>query len=268
MRTPSRPTSTPRPPAPGRVAIVGAGPGDPGLLTLAAHERLRAADVVIHDRLVTPAILALARPGARLVEVGKTPGGPSWNQGRINALMIGAAQGGAAVVRLKSGDPGVFGRLDEEMDALDGAGVAFDVVPGITAASAAASAIGVSLTRRGRNSALRILTGHDVDGFAEHDWRGLAAPGATAAVYMGVRAARFLQGRLMLHGARADTPVSAVENASRPEQKVVATTLRDLPATLAAEGIIGPAILFIGLRPRAAAARLGEVAPLYAIGGR
>lgn len=255
------------PPPPGRVDIVGAGPGDPDLLTVRAHDLLRAADVVIHDRLVSPAILALARPGAALTEVGKIPGGPSWTQGRINALMVEAALGGAAVVRLKSGDPGVFGRLDEEMDALDAAAIPYAIVPGITAASAAAAAIRASLTRRGRNRALRILTGHDVDGFAEHDWRGLAAPGATAAIYMGVRAARFLQGRLMLHGAGPATPVTAVENASRADQKIVATTLGALPATLAAEGVRGPAILFLGLAPRATVAALARTPRLRALGG-
>ena len=120
-------------------------------------------------------------------------------------------------MRLKGGDPAVFGRLDEEIEALEAAGIAYAVVPGVTAASAAAAAIGQSLTRRGRNSSFRVLTGHDVDGFAEHDWRELARPGATAAVYMGVKAATFLRGRLLMHGAAADTPVTAVENASRPD---------------------------------------------------
>ena len=110
------------------------------------------------------------------------------------------------MVRLKGGDPAVFGRLDEEIDALEAAGVAYGIVPGITSASAAAAAIGQSLTRRGRNSSLRFVTGHDVDGFAEHDWRELAKPGATAAVYMGVKGATFLRGRLLMHGAPADTP--------------------------------------------------------------
>ena len=236
--------------APGRVDIVGAGPGDPELLTLKARRVLHNADVVIHDRLVPAPVLELARREAVLVEVGKIPGGPSWPQHAINALMVEHASEGAQVVRLKSGDPAVYGRLDEEMDALDAAGIAFEIVPGVTAAAAAAAAIKVSLTRRHRNSSLRFLTGQDVDGFAEHDWRALARPGAVAAVYMGVRAARFLQGRLLIHGAPTDTPVTAVENAARGGQKIVATTLRALADALGEAGVVGPAILFLGLAPR------------------
>ncbi|PKP64117.1 MAG: uroporphyrinogen-III C-methyltransferase [Alphaproteobacteria bacterium HGW-Alphaproteobacteria-8] len=243
------------------VAIVGAGPGDPGLLTLRAHAHIATADVVIHDRLVGPGVLALARRDAAVIAVGKIPGGPSWAQADINALIVSHAQSGARVVRLKSGDPAVFGRLDEEMDALDAAGVAFEIVPGVTAAAAAAASIKVSLTRRGRNKALRILTGHDVDGFAEQDWRGLAAPGATAAIYMGLRAARFVQGRLMLHGADPATPVTAVENASRGGEKIVSAPLSRLPEALAEAGGRGPAILFVGLSPRGALSALDDTGP-------
>ena len=163
-------------------------------------------------------------------------------------------------MRLKGGDPAVFGRLDEEIEALEAAGVRYGIVPGITSASAGAAAIGQSLTRRGRNSAFRILTGHDVDGFAEHDWRELARPGSTAAIYMGVKASTFLRGRLLMHGAPAQTPVTAVENASRPEQRVIATTLIDLP-----EGAgrrprrQGPVMILYGLAPRAAASALSEL---------
>ena len=208
--------------------------------------------MVIHDRLVAPEILELARREATFVEVGKVPGGPSWPQEAINALMVEHAVGGAHVVRLKSGDPGVFGRLDEEMDALDAAQIAFEIVPGITSAAAAASEIKVSLTRRGRNSSFRFLTGQDVDGFAEHDWKGLARPGAAAAIYMGVRAARFLQGRLLIHGAPRGTPVTIIENASRPNRKIVSATLATLPDALSEAGIKGPAILFLGLAAREA----------------
>ncbi len=246
---------------PGRVALVGAGPGDPELLTLKARRLLHEADVVIHDRLVPAAVLELARREAVIVEVGKTPYGESWRQADIEALMVAHARSGAHVVRLKSGDPAVFGRLDEEMDALDAAGVAFEIVPGITSAAAAAAAIRVSLTKRGRNKGFRLITGHDVDGFAEHDWKGLAGPGQAAAIYMGVRAARFIQGRLMLHGADPETPVTAVENASRPEQKIVAAPLRRLPEALAEAGIGGPAILFLGLAPRGALEALERVEP-------
>jgi siroheme synthase len=168
--------------------------------------------------------------------------------------MIEAARAGATVVRLKGGDPAVFGRLDEEIEALDAAGVPHAVVPGITAASTAAAAIGRSLTRRGRNSSLRVLTGHDVNGFAEQDWRELAKPGATAALYMGTAAATFLRGRLLMHGAAADLAVTAIENASRPDQRVIATTLMDLPTALTAAAPEGPVMLLLGLPPRGAVA--------------
>lgn len=248
-------------PRQGRVCIIGAGPGDPELLTLKARKRLHEADVVIHDRLVSREVLELARREALMIEVGKTPGGQSWRQDDINAEMVRHAQAGAHVARLKSGDPGVFGRLDEEMDALDAAGVSFEIVPGVTAAVAAAAQMRVSLTRRGRNRDFRILTAHDMDGFAEHDWRALARPDGASAVYMGVRAARFLQGRLMLHGADPDTPVTAVENASRADQKIVAAPLSRLPEALAEAGIRGPAIIFIGLAPRGALEAMERVEP-------
>ena len=169
------------------------------------------------------------------------------------------AAAGATVVRLKGGDPAVFGRLDEEVEALEAAGIGYAIVPGITAASAAAAAIGQSLTKRGRNSALRFLTGHDVDGFAEHDWRELAKPGATAAIYMGVKAATFVRGRLLMHGAAADTPVTAVENASRPGQRVFGDD-----ADRAADGARRGAALGAGHDPlRAGAAGCGDGARRY-----
>ncbi|MCG8600563.1 MAG: SAM-dependent methyltransferase, partial [Verrucomicrobiales bacterium] len=154
---------------------------------------------------------------------------------------------GATVARLKSGDPAVFGRLDEETEALREAGVPFDVTPGVTAASSAAASFGVSLTRRGRNGAFRLLTGHDVSGFAEQDWRTLARSGSQAAVYMGLRAARFLSGRLLMHGADPQTPVAIAENASRPEEKLFRTTLAALPDALAEQKAEGPSVLLIGI---------------------
>lgn len=240
-------------PKPGHVWLVGTGPGDPELLTLKARRLLHEAEVVIHDRLVPAPILELARREAQVIEVGKIPYGPAWKQEDINDLLVKHGRG-ANVVRLKSGDPGIFGRLDEEMDALDAAGVAFDIVPGITSSAAAAASIKASMTKRGRNSSIRILTGHDVEGFAEQDWRDLAKPGAVAAIYMGVKASRFLRGRLMMHGCAEDAPVTAIENASRADQRVIATTLLDLPDALEAAGPTGPVMLFLGLSPRAAAA--------------
>lgn len=240
--------------APGHVDFVGAGPGDPELLTLKARKALDRADVVIHDRLVSPEILELARREALIVDAGKEGFGPSVPQSEINRMIVAHAGRGAHVVRLKSGDPGIFGRLDEEIEAVEAAGIGYAIVPGITAASAAAAGIGQGLTRRGRNASLRILTGHDVKGFADHDWRALARPGEVAAIYMGKRAARFLAGRLMMHGAGAATPVTVVENASRRDARSLSTTLSRLPEALDEAAFDGPAVILYGLAPRAAAA--------------
>ncbi|MBC7133626.1 MAG: uroporphyrinogen-III C-methyltransferase [Roseovarius sp.] len=245
-------------PLPHPVAFVGAGPGNADLLTLKAARLIAAADVVIHDRLVSADILGLAREGTQRVAAGKEGFGPSTPQAAINALITGHALAGARVVRLKGGDPVVFGRLDEEIEAVEAAGLPFEIVPGVTAASAAAAAIGQSLTKRGRNAALRFLTGHDMAGFAEHDWRALARPGEVAAIYMGKKSARFIQGRLLMHGADHATPVTVIENAARPDQRVIATTLGHLPADLETAALTGPALTFLGLAPRAAQARLSQ----------
>jgi len=237
-------------PKAGFVYLIGAGPGDPDLLTVKAQKLIRTADVVIHDRLVSGEVLELARREAEFIEVGKSPYGKSWSQEDINAVMVSHASRDAQVVRLKSGDPGIYGRLDEEMDALDAAGIGFDIVPGVTSAAAAAADMKVSLTRRHRNSSLRFLTGHDINGFADHDWTSLGRPGTVAAIYMGVRAAGFLQSRLLAHGGDAATPVTVVENASRTHRKIVGATLGHLSDALAEGGIKGPAIIFLGLAPR------------------
>jgi len=237
---------------PGHVAFVGAGPGDPELLTLKARRALDEADVVIHDRLVGPGILDLARREALMIDAGKEGFGPSMTQERINALIVEHAKTGAQVVRLKGGDPTVFGRLDEETDACDAAGVNWHIVPGITAASASVAAIGQSLTSRGRNASVRFVTGHDMKGFADHDWKALARPGEVAAIYMGKRAARFIQGRLLMHGADRATPVTVIENATRPDQRILSTTLADLSRDLSEADLTGPALTLIGLAPRAA----------------
>ncbi|HKK97372.1 MAG TPA: uroporphyrinogen-III C-methyltransferase [Marivita sp.] len=236
------------------VAFVGAGPGDPDLLTLKALKALQTADVVIHDRLVSADILALVGPNTRLRNAGKEGFGPSISQDQINAMIIEDALTGARVVRLKSGDPTVFGRLDEELDALADAGLEFTIVPGLTSASAAVASLGQSLTKRGRNAAVRFVTGHDMQGYADQDWTSLASPGEVAAIYMGKKAARFIQGRLLMHGAAPDTAVTIVENASRPDQRTVEATLATLPATLAEADITGPALLMYGLAPRHATA--------------
>ena len=243
---------------PGHVAFVGAGPGDPELLTLKARRALDEADVVIHDRLVSPGVLELARREATLIDVGKEGFGASTAQEDIDALIVEHAAAGAQVVRLKGGDATMFGRLDEEIEAVEAAGLGWHIVPGITSASAAVAAIGQSLTRRGRNSSVRFLTGHDMQGFADHDWAALARPGEVAAIYMGKKSARFIQGRLLMHGADRATPVTLVENASRPDQRIVSTTLGTLPADLSDAGLAGPVLTFYGLAPRDAATSLSQ----------
>ena len=176
----------------GRVSLVGAGPGDPDLLTLKAVQTLQAADVIVADRLVPAAILEKARRDARRIHVGKTPGGPSTPQDEINAILVAEAQAGNRVVRLKGGDPFVFGRAVEEIEALHAAGIAVEVVPGVTAALGAAASARVAVTARGERRALTILTGATAEGPAEHDWQALARPGQALAVYMGVGTAALL----------------------------------------------------------------------------
>ena len=239
-----------RAPRIGHVAFVGAGPGDPELLTLKARKALHEADVVIYDRLVSKEILELCRREAVMLSVGKEGFGQSVSQDEINALIVEHAQRGAQIVRLKGGDPTVFGRLEEEIEALEPHGIGWHIVPGITAASASAASLGQSLTKRGRNTELRLLTAHDMQGFAEQDWRAIARTGEVAAIYMGKNAARFFQGRLMMHGASPATPVSIVENASRPDQRIVTTTLARLAADLAEAKLTGSALILLGLSPR------------------
>lgn len=240
----------------GFVHIVGAGPGDPDLLTVGALRVMHSADVVIYDRLVSEEVLSLCRREAEYIYVGKIPGGVSTRQEKINRIMVETAQSGSTVIRLKSGDPLVFGRAEEEFAALDAAGIDFKIHPGITAATAAAASLRHSLTVRGENTAAILATGHDEAGFAELDWTALAKPDARATIYMGLRAARFIQGRLLLHGADSATPVSVVENASRSNEIILRTTIGELPDELAAQGIKGPAVVMIGYDVRQARAKM------------
>ena len=236
----------------GSVDLVGAGPGDPELLTLKARNALDKADVVIHDRLVTGEILELARREAIIIDAGKEGFGKAMRQEDINALIVQHALDGHYVVRLKAGDPTVFGRLDEEIAAIEAHDIPYTIIPGITAASAAVANIGQSLTKRHRNAAVRIVTGHGTQGYAEHEWKALAQPGEVAAIYMGKKSARFIQGRLLMHGADPATPVTIIENVSRTDQRIIATTLAELEPTLSRANLRGPAITFYGLAPRAA----------------
>ncbi|MEJ8560294.1 siroheme synthase CysG [Yoonia sp. GPGPB17] len=238
----------------GSVDLVGAGPGDPELLTLKARNALDKADVVIHDRLVTGEILELARREAIIIDAGKEGFGKSMAQSDIDALIVQHALDGHHVVRLKAGDPTVFGRLDEEIEAIEAHDIPYRIIPGITAASAAVANIGQSLTKRHRNSAVRLITGHDTKGYADHDWKALAQPGEVAAIYMGKKSARFIQGRLLMHGADPATPVTIIENVSRTNQQIIATTLAELEPTLTQANLQGLTITFYGLAPRDAVA--------------
>ena len=245
--------------APATVHLVGAGPGDPELLTIKAVRLIRDARLIVHDGLVADEIMAMARPDARLISVAKKRARHTLPQEDINALIVKHAKAGAQVVRLKSGDPTVFGRLDEELDACNDAGIGWNIVPGITAASASVASIGQSLTRRGRNASVRFLTGHDMKGFADHDWKILARSGEVAAIYMGKKAARFIQGRLIMHGADPATPVTIIENASRADQRVLPTTLANLAHDIAEANLSGPALTLYGLAPRSVDAVLSQI---------
>lgn len=234
----------------GYVVFVGAGPGDPDLLTLKARKELNIADVVIHDRLIGKDILELVRREAVIINAGKEGFGPSVSQNKINDLIIEHTQNGARVIRLKGGDCSIFGRLDEEINALSNLGINYHIIPGITAASASAAAIKQSLTKRNRNSSIRFITGHDIEGYADHDWKELTNKTSIAAIYMGKKASRFIQGRLIMHGADPDTPMSIIENVSQYNQRIFSTTLSQLTKCITQNKIIGPALSLYGLAPR------------------
>jgi len=230
----------------GHVSLVGAGPGAEDLLTLRAQRALQEADVIVYDRLVPEAILAQGRREARRIYVGKAPGNHALSQESISALLVNEAQKGNRVVRLKSGDPLVFGRAGEEMAALRAAGVSFDVVPGITAAFAAAAENEIPLTLRDTSSALIFATGHDADGETLPDWAGLALSGATVAVYMGHAVAAKLAARLMTAGLSASTPVAVIENASRAGRRGYQGRLDELARLAARPDLTGPVLIIIG----------------------
>jgi uroporphyrin-III C-methyltransferase / precorrin-2 dehydrogenase / sirohydrochlorin ferrochelatase len=242
----------------GSVTLVGAGPGDPELLTLRAVRALQAADIILVDDLVAPDILDFARREAKKMLVGKTGHGPSCRQEEINALMVTLARAGKRVVRLKGGDPMIFGRATEEIGACRAAGIPVEVVPGISAAQGAASRLGVSLTHRETARRVQYVTGHGADGRlpTDIDWLSIADPGATTVVYMPVKTnAAFAQAAIAAGLDRA-TPAVAVINATRQDETVIAATIAELPARLAAAAVSGPAVVMIGqVFRRAAAAR-------------
>jgi uroporphyrin-III C-methyltransferase len=224
------------------VYLVGAGPGDPDLLTVKAARLLATADVIVHDRLASPAIRQLARPDVEFVDVGKRPGRPP-AQDLINTLLVHLGSQGLKVVRLKGGDPYVFGRGGEEAEALRAAGIAFEVVPGITSAVGVPAAAGIPVTHRGLSGSFTVVTGHrETGGSSGINWEALAQVGGTIVVLMGVAERATIARRLMAGGLDADTPVAAVRWGTRPDQEVARTTLADLGDTT----IEAPATIVIG----------------------
>jgi len=231
----------------GRATLVGAGPGDPELLTFRAVRALGSADVVLYDALIDPAILDHARPGARRIDVGKRCGRHALSQVAINALILRFARAGAHVVRLKGGDPFVFGRGGEELDCLRAAGVPVEVVPGVTAACAAAASLQVPLTHRGVARSLHLITGHGADGHVPaHDWAALVRSGGTIAAYMASRTVEALVTELVAAGLPASTPAVAVENASRANERRWHGSLGTLGELIADARLDGPTIVLIG----------------------
>lgn len=249
---PSRPSRVPL--TPGRawrpqrgfVSLVGAGPGDPDLLTLKAARRLRAADAVVHDHLVGEGVLALASPGAERHYAGKERANHSLAQHEINALLVRLARRGLRVVRLKGGDPFVFGRGGEEAQALAAAGIDFEVVPGITAACGVAASVGIPLTHREHAHALTFVAGHLRDGTMNLDWPALARPGQTLVVYMGLAGLPELCRELVAHGRAPSTPAAVVQHGTLPTERVVVATLDTLAARVASAGLVPPTLIVVG----------------------
>ncbi len=235
-------------PIAGRVALVGAGPGDPELLTLKAHRLIREADAVVHDYLVAPAILALVRPDAEKIFVGKKGGGFCCPQSDIEATLIRLARAGKTVVRLKGGDPFIFGRGGEEAEALVAAGIPFEVVPGVTSALAAAAYAGIPLTHRGHASGVVFLTGHEDPAKSDSAirWEDYAKLGATLCLYMGMKNLGTITRRLQAGGLAGTTPVAVIQSATTGEHRQLLTTLADVTLVSEHAGFGAPAIVVIG----------------------
>jgi uroporphyrin-III C-methyltransferase/precorrin-2 dehydrogenase/sirohydrochlorin ferrochelatase len=244
----------------GFVWLVGAGPGAADLLTLRAQRLLQEADVIVHDALVPETVVAMGRRDAERINVGKRKGRHPITQDEINALLIREAAAGRRVVRLKSGDPLVFGRAGEEMAALRQAKVLFEVVPGVTSALAAAAEVEIPLTLRGTTSSLILATGHDAAGDVLPDWAGLALSGATVAVHMGRSVAAAVADRLVEAGLARSTPVAVIENATLSERRLLAGELDELGAIGARDDLDGPTLIVIG--PAVAEGALDEAEPL------
>lgn len=233
-------------PSTGSVVLVGAGPGDPGLLTLQALRTLNQADVILHDRLVSPQVLAMVRRDAERIDVGKRVGDRRTRQDEIHHLLLKHARAGRRVVRLKGGDPFVFGRGGEEMAFLRQHGIVCEIVPGITAAVACAAYAGVPLTHREHVQSVRLLTAHGSESLDTLDWATLAYERETLAIYMGVARLDTLTTRLIAHGRSPETPFALIENGTRPQQRVLNGVLGDLPALARQHAMGAPALLIIG----------------------
>ena len=248
----------------GKVYLVGAGPGDPELLTLRAAHLLGQADVIVYDALVGAGVLRLVRPGARKIYVGKQSGRHTLPQEEINRVLVRLAREGKLVVRLKGGDPFVFGRGGEELEELAAAGIAFEVVPGITAASGMAAYAGIPLTHRDHAQACLFATGHLKDGSCQLDWPALARPRQTVVIYMGVGALPEICHQLVAHGLAPETSAAVVQHATTARQHSVAGPLAELPRLARAAGIGAPALIVVGevvrLQPRLQWFRSAEAA--------
>jgi uroporphyrin-III C-methyltransferase len=234
------------PPLPaGKVWLVGAGPGDPDLLTLRAARLIMGAKLIVHDGLVDPAILAMARQGTRMISVAKSRSRHTMQQEAINALLVQEALAGHDVIRLKGGDPFIFGRGGEEAEACRAAGVPVEVVPGISAAMGAAAAAQIPLTHRDAASIVTFVAGQ-CKGLTDQDWSGLAGKGRTLVIYMGVATAEMIAEKLMADGLAPDVPVAVIENATRADMRVLRGPLAGLAPLVARENVKSPALIVIG----------------------